>query len=355
VKLEDAQHEMRTALDEYFRRRNLVPEERLTTLSVIPKVDQHLSIGLAPQERGEFGVEVRIRREHGYAARYAEDLERRLGRAVSISRLTRAEIPSNARTQQAASSGVVFGDHRRPLWLGASIGHRDAMAGSLGLFVEFTEGPTRGQKGILSNSHVLALCGRGRAGDPIFQPGKPDARPLRHSLKVGALVDFTMLSPVGSQDLDVATAVLDNENLIDEPNVIPQNLAGCAHCGRPIAGLIEPEELTRSSILGKVGRTTGWTTGKVTAFGLDNLPIFVPQLGRNLRFDNMVEISWSSPTEVFSGPGDSGSVVYDTATMAAVGLIVAGGVLERDGKPVGVSYACSLSRALQIFGLKMLS
>lgn len=356
MKLDDAQHEMRAALDEYFRRRNLVPEERLTTLSVIPRTDQHFSIGLAPRGRdGEFGMEVRIRRENGYAARYADELRQRFGNALTISRIERVEIPSNARTQQATAKGVVFGDHRRPLGLGASIGHRDAMAGSLGLFVELTEGAARGRKGILSNSHVLALCGRAKAGDPVFQPGKPDARPLRHSLKVGDLVDFTMLSPVGSQELDVAVAVLDDEGLIDAPNVIPTDVPGCAHGGRPIAGVIEPEDLMRDTVLGKVGRTTGWTMGAVSAIGIDNLPIFVPQLGRNLRFDNMVEISWPSPAEVFSGPGDSGSLVYDAGSMAAVGLVVAGGLLERDGKQVGISYACSLSRALQIFGVKMLN
>lgn len=229
------------------------------------------------------------------------------------------------------------------------------MAGSIGLFVEFESGPAKGRRGVLSNSHVLALCGKANQGDQIFQPGKPDAKPLVQSLRVATLADFTVLTAAGSQELDAAVGLLDDDALSNSANTIPDGLPGCGHGGSALAGIGEPETLARDTLVCKIGRTTAWTSGRVTGVGIDNLPIYVPQLGRNLRFDNIFQIDWASPEDAFSGPGDSGSVVYDPLSMNALGLIFAGGVVERAGKPVGVSYACNLGQALQIFGVRMLT
>lgn len=224
------------------------------------------------------------------------------------------------------------------------------MAGSVGLFVDFLGGIHRGRTGILSCSHVLARCGRGKPGDHIYQPGKPDSKHLVMSDRIAELVDATILAPAGSQELDVAVAVLTED--AENDNMIPAHL-GCAQSGRRLSGVVEPGNLKPFAKVCKVGRTTDWTMGTVSAFGIDNLPIYTPQLSRNIRFDNVMEIRWDSPQSPFTLPGDSGSVVYDPDTMAAVGLVFCGGVLGDGNAAYGVSYACSLSAALQHFGVKL--
>jgi hypothetical protein len=66
----------------------------------------------------------------------------------------------------------------------------------------------------------------------------------------------------------------------------------------------------------------------------------------NLRFDNLIEVTWEDLRRPFTQPGDSGSLVFDPKTMKAVGLHFAGGEIKRDGKRIGVSYACDIGAVL---------
>ncbi|WP_156389816.1 hypothetical protein [Methylobacterium sp. Leaf465] len=356
MKLDEARQKTRELVDEYFEVRNLDPKDRLTTLAVTPKSKEHLGVGYARVDDDRYGIEVRLRREGGKAAKFADKLRHRYGDSISVSTVERVQIPSQVRAQDSGEGTASdFAKFVRPLSIGLSVAHRDALAGSAGLFVEFEDGEYRGRHGVISNSHVLALSGRAKQGDPIFQPGRPDAKPLANSHRVGTLVDFTILSPNGAQELDAAVAVLDADLDRKIANLIPKDVRGCADCGKPISGVVEPESLGPRATVCKVGRTTAWTRGSVTAVGVDNLPVFSPHLRRNLRFDNVFEITWTSLEEVFSGPGDSGSLVYDPVTMCAIGLVFAGGIREVDGKRLGVSYACNLSSILRAFKLRMIS
>lgn len=354
MKLDDAKEERSRIIDHYFEMRDLDPRERVTTLAVAPRPDLHLGVGYIRRSERRYGLEVRIRKDDGIAASYAASLREKYGGDVSVSRIGRVEVPSRARILRAEQA-IVFPDRRRPLVLGASVAHRDAMAGSIGLFAEWREGALAGRKGIVSNSHVLALAGRGMRGDPVYQPGRPDAKPLLAELQIATLSNFTVLSPAGTQELDAAVACLADETLVGEGNVIPAGLAGGGQGGRRLQGVAECETLGPHPRVCKVGRSTGLTTATITAIGLDNLSIYVPDLRRNIRFDNVFEITWDSPDDVFAGPGDSGSVVYDPATMNAVGLVFAGSLRDVDGTTVGTSYACGLVGVLKAFGLSMLS
>ncbi len=350
---EDARAEALQALDAYFSLRNLDPAERITTLSVTPKVDQHLSIGLSGRmPDGGCGIEVRLRREDGLAARYANELSERFGDAVSVSTLGRVAIPSMASLSKAATAAG-FAATMRPLALGGSVAHRDAMAGSIGPFVQFERGPWKGRKGLMSNAHVLALSGLAKTDDPIYQPAKPDVKSLVNSLRIGRLVDFSELSATGAQELDAAVAALDDDALVGEPNRLPAYATGSG--AARLGAVIEPRLLKRHDEVCKIGRSTGWTIGLVTATELSNLSVFSPQLKRNIRFDNVVEISWLADDTPFAGPGDSGSLIYRRADLAPVAMLFAGGVREKDGKKVGVGYACSLAAALQSLGVSMLT
>ncbi len=60
--------------------------------------------------------------------------------------------------------------------------------------------------------------------------------------------------------------------------------------------------------VGKVGRTTGTTNGRVSAFELDN--VVVEYDSGVLKFDGQVEIE-SADSSPFSQGGDSGSLIVD--------------------------------------------
>ena len=81
--------------------------------------------------------------------------------------------------------------------------------------------------------------------------------------------------------------------------------------------------------------------------------VYLPGLG-NIRFDNLLEVTWDSLRSPFTRDGDSGSLVFLIDTLEAVGLHFAGGILQVDGKKVGVSYACSLTNVLKLFDAELL-
>jgi hypothetical protein len=92
----------------------------------------------------------------------------------------------------------------------------------------------------------------------------------------------------------------------------------------------------------KLGRTTGLTRGRVTAFELDNV-VVAYDLG-DLRFDNQIEIEGAG-TKAFSAGGDSGSVIVVAETREAIALLFAGGdVGGSNGK--GLTYANPLRTVL---------
>jgi hypothetical protein len=91
----------------------------------------------------------------------------------------------------------------------------------------------------------------------------------------------------------------------------------------------------------KVGRTTGSTRGRVTAFDVDN--VVVAYDAGNLRFDNQIEIEGTGRTS-FSDGGDSGSLIVDES-MQAVALLFAGGD-QGGSNGLGLTYANPIQRVL---------
>jgi len=273
MKLDEVRKESRKVLDEYFLQRQLDPNARLSSLAVADEVDPHFSIGLSRQDQTDFRLEVRVRPDNGLASDYASELIQKYGSAISVRSIPPIAVPGNPQAHDTVhvQGQTYFTARRRPLTLGASIAHLDGLAGSVGLFVKFDAPELRGRLGVLSNSHVLALAGTAAKGHPVYQPGRPDAATVVHTDEVGKLENFTRIRPTGAQDLDVAVAVLKDRVEIRGNNIIPNGLEGCDHCERPITSTMELEKLPPYAEVCKVGRTTGWTKGRVTAIGVDNL------------------------------------------------------------------------------------
>jgi hypothetical protein len=104
--------------------------------------------------------------------------------------------------------------------------------------------------------------------------------------------------------------------------------------------------LDEGARVAKLGRTTGLTRGRVTAFELDNVTVNF-DLG-TLRFDNQVEIEGEGSTP-FSAGGDSGSLIVGE-DLRGVALLFAGSD-QGGANGQGLTYANPLHAVLD--ALKM--
>ncbi|HVQ38948.1 MAG TPA: hypothetical protein VMS31_15525 [Pyrinomonadaceae bacterium] len=196
---------------------------------------------------------------------------------------------------------------RRPLVIGCSIGHFKITAGTLGCFVRDR---TTGETLILSNNHVLANENNAAAGDAIIQPGDVDGG-KKSTDTIGALRSFVRLKKTGTNFVDCAVASIKNG--------IKFNQQKLGTFGK-LAGL-GLEVVVDGTEVRKVGRTTGQTKGRVTAFELDNVVVEY-DIG-NIKFDDQIEIEGAG-SKSFSDGGDSGSLIIDK-DRGAVALLFAGG------------------------------
>lgn len=196
---------------------------------------------------------------------------------------------------------------QRPLLIGVSIGHYRITAGTLGCFVRTRVG---GHLRVLSNNHVLADENRGKKGDAIIQPGQFDGGKKGQD-NIGTLDRFIKLRDTETNYVDAALGTIKNRIPIEF-----RTLTGFGSLNGMAADPVEAGEE-----VAKLGRTTGLTRGRVTAFELDHVVVAYDR--GNLRFDNQIEIEGAGAGP-FSQGGDSGSLIIDRDGLA-VALLFAGG------------------------------
>lgn len=300
------------------------------------------SVGISVLGRGSagprYGVAVRYSGPRGHAlldrarelagtSAGSEVDVRDVGRVVALGSPPGNTAPTEDRTWSAASlRGLV-----RPLHPGLSIAHRDVTAGTLGGFVTVT-----GSDGVyvLSNNHVLADSDRGALDDPVLQPGPADGGTAGD--RVGRLARAVALEAGGGNTVDAAIALLEGVSSADD-----EGIDATYPCGR-LAGAAEPDD---EVAVEKVGRTTGWTEGRITAIELDDVAVEYP-VGV-VSFDGQIEVTGT--TSAFSAGGDSGSLVYRPDTREAVGLLFAGS--ERGGDHgTGLTFCNPISLVLDALG-----
>jgi hypothetical protein len=225
-------------------------------------------------------------------------------------------------------AGTFFREPHRPLLIGTSIGHFSVTAGTLGCFVRRKDD---GKMRILSNNHVLANENRATQGDAIIQPGDYDGGSVSKN-RVGSLDSYVTLRRTSTNLVDCAIADLKRGVESDARKL---------HTVGRLAGLApDPEEY---DLVEKLGRTTGHTLGRVSAFEVDDVTIEY-DLG-NLRFNGQIEIEGRDDGP-FSLGGDSGSLIFTSGEHLAVGLLFAGS--DQGGKNgKGLTYANPLARVLR--------
>lgn len=281
-------------------------------ISQLGRVQPGIAVGVARGKKpGDYRLAVRIQhRDLLSGSRVDAILEAARGEAdVQYIGLLSKQIPAAATRYQKRV---------RPIRPGISIGHYAITAGTLGAIVRMQSDD---RPRILSNNHVLADENRGAVGDPIIQPGAIDGGELDRD-RVAALEAFVRLQKNRTNVADAAVALIDEG--VEFKRAFPQ--LGSI---RALADVHAVEHVV------KVGRTTGLTHGRVTAFEVDGVTVSF-SVGL-LRFDGQIEIS-GVEGRPFSAGGDSGSLIIDSESKKAVALLFAGS--DQGGLDgVGVTYA----------------
>lgn len=240
-----------------------------------------------------------------------------------VGRLTKLESPTTLQKR------------RRPLVIGCSIGHFSITAGTLGCFVKDRRTDATL---ILSNNHVLANENQAKKGDAIIQPGDLD-NGTRPKDVVATLRKFVKLSTSAVNLVDCADATPVKGITFNEKTL--------GRFGK-LAGL-GPAVVDEGDVVRKVGRTTGETSGRVTAFEMDNVVVGY-DIG-NLRFDDQIEIEGAG-VHAFSDGGDSGSLIVDE-DRKAVALLFAGGD-SGGSNGMGLTYANPIRAVLDALKVDLL-
>lgn len=279
-----------------------------------------IAVGLARRRGSDYVIAIRLQRQGLVEAPHVERIRERAKNEVDIRYIGR--ISKRAAYQQ--------GRHR-PLEIGLSIGHYRVTAGTLGGFVKLRRS---GAIRMLSNNHVFADENRGTKGDAIVQPGAYDGGRTPAD-RVGRLAEFERVRKTKPNVIDAALATVD----------VDYKASALRGHGK-LRGVLLDATQARGTVE-KIGRTTGHTTGRITAFEVNNVVVSYGSLG-NLRFDGQIEIEGVG-AQGFSDGGDSGSIIYTTNGHLAIGLLFAGG--ETGGSNnMGLTFANPIGMVLD--GLK---
>lgn len=299
---------------------------RATSTRGLGRFFDSFGLGVCPASSGDFNLAVRVQQRGLQRHSALEDIRRRAAGEVDVRYVGRVVKRHSDR----------FRGRQRPLLIGSSVGHRELTAGSLGGFVQ----PPGGKPAILSNNHVLADENRGAIGDAILQPAPFDGGELDRD-RVASLSAFEPLKLEQPNMVDAAIARLDGGIDFEAATLIDdRRLTGS---GDVID--VGPQEVE------KLGRTTGRTRGRITAFEIDNLMVSY-DMGL-LRFDNQIEVE-TVGSDPFSLGGDSGSLVYAAESALAFGLLFAGS--DQGGADgLGLTYLNPLSAVLSALDVRLLA
>lgn len=223
--------------------------------------------------------------------------------------------------RENSADAQILTNRVRPAKGGYSVGHKNITAGTIGTCVYKilpggSTNPASHGVGIpskfyiLSNNHVLANSNLAAIGDSILQPGPVDGG-VDPADRIARLSEFVPISFAPAIPLN------QHNNLIDaaiaEGNF--SDLDREIYWSGQVLGWRRKAEVAVGSLVKKTGRTTNFSTGRVTAI---NATVDVNYGGgRVARFRDQII------TTPMSAGGDSGSLIT-TLDNVAVGLLFAG-------------------------------
>src|SRR5262245_5580829 len=190
---------------------------------------------------------------------------------------------------------------KSPIQSGYSVGHRSITAGTVGAIVKKSRSYF-----ILSNSHVLALSGKGKIGDKVTYPGPDDGGDLPAD-QVATLSHFEPFVSGGEfvNRIDAALAEILEERLDDLDFSILGTKSTLATTA-PVRGMT----------VVKRGRTSGNTESTVEDVNFRAI----------IEFEGVGKVGFLDQAlcRRYTSPGDSGSIVVDKNSGKIVGLHFAG-------------------------------
>jgi hypothetical protein len=222
--------------------------------------------------------------------------------------------------EPTSASPLLLARRVRPVKGGYSVGHFAITAGTIATCVyDMLPGgsvspPAHGvgippKFYILSNNHVLANSNAASAGDPILQPGPIDGGtlPADRIASLSRFVPITFEPPIPrAQHRNLVDAAIAEASFHDLDREI--------HWLGTVRGWRRKAAVTVGTLVKKVGRTTNFTVGRITAIAAT---VDVGYGGGVARFSDQIV------TTNISAGGDSGSLVT-TLDNVAVGLLFAG-------------------------------
>ena len=230
-----------------------------------------------------------------------------------------------------------FRGRHRPAPGGVSVGHVNITAGTLGSRAIGLTAPWSNRHLILSNNHVLANSNNAQVNDSIIQPGPADGG--RHpGDQIAVLARWVPINFGGTANfVDAAFGWAWSDRIRGEQYFLSGGAAAYYRTGTaPLAASL-------GMVVGKSGRTTGLTQGRVTQIGVS---VNVNYQGRIALFRNQIAIQ-SVNANPFSAGGDSGSLIWQWATgLRPVGLLFAGGGGTTFANPIGAALAALNIRLL---------
>jgi hypothetical protein len=241
---------------------------------------------------------------------------------------------SSVPVQQVPVGSVDAYSHRgrhRPAPGGVSVGHVNITAGTLGSRAIGLTAPWTNRHLILSNNHVLANSNDAKVNDSIVQPGPTDGG-SHPGDQIAVLARWVPINFGGAANfVDAAFGWAWHERVRGEQYYLSGGSGAFYRTGStPIAGSL-------GMIVGKSGRTTGLTQGRVTQIGVSVNVNF--GAGRVALFRNQLAIQ-SVNSNPFSAGGDSGSLIWQWTTgVRPVGLLFAGGGGTTFANPIGTVLA----------------
>jgi hypothetical protein len=194
----------------------------------------------------------------------------------------------------------------RPALPGCSMGFRVpgdgyVMGGTFGALVKTTR-----RVYILSNNHVLADENRLPLRSPIYQPALLDGGRIGAD-QIAELSRFVKLRTDRYNSFDAALAEPLSRGMIGKEVL---------HIGAPRG----TAEGALDMMVHKFGRTTAYTAGRIVSADTD---VVVEYETAELTFRSQIVIVGAAD-QMFSDGGDSGSIILQRGTNAAVGLLFAG-------------------------------
>ena len=264
--------------------------------------------------------------------------------AIAVRAPSETELPDEAldaiRRKAAGEVDVRYTGRIRPIagWagsaghtatIGSSVAHYECTAGTLGFFARRID--DEAAIGLVSNNHVLARWDQAKDGDEILHPAPFDKGTRPDDVVAKLVGTYPRLKRAGV-DVDCAFARLVQGKAYD-----PRSLGNGRKLSKTTADPAANPDVS------KIGRTTKWTNGRVTAIDVSGIEIDYP-FGV-LRFDRQIEIQ-AAENEPFSCPGDSGSLVFTQSGHHPVGLLFACSAAGGAGN-LGLTYANSIDAVLK--------